>query len=302
MEYGKLSACPLCGAVGTAPFATCTDHSSSRRQYMLLRCPVCGIVFTDNPPSEEEISQFETLDKQIRRAGSPSGLTEKLYGRIRRKMLRRKARLIALQSYRNSGTLLNFGARTGFFSDYMERKGWKVTSVEQYHENRQFSLETFHHRMNDIQEMENFPPESFDVITLWHVFEHEYHPDELLDSLHRILRPGGILVMACPNICSTDALHYGPYWAAYNVPRHLWHFNPVSINRLTRRHGFILMHHESLPFDCFYISIMSEKNMGHKLAFIRGMMFGLHSWFVSLTKRGKSSSLVYVFRKPNGQI
>ena len=103
--------------------------------------------------------------------------------------------------------------------------------------------------------------------------------------------------MACPNICSTDAMYYGPYWAAYDVPRHLWHFNPNSINNLVYKHGFTLMHHEKMPFDSFYISILSEKHLRHRMAFLRGMIHGLHSWRVSLTKRGRSSSLVYVFRK-----
>lgn len=302
MEYGKLSACPMCGAVETVPYATCMDHLSSRQQFMLLRCPACGIVFTDKRPQEEEMVKYETLESEIRRADTPNGLIEKMYRHVRKKMMRHKAGLVTGLSYRNSGTLLNYGAKRGFFSSFMEKKGWKVTSVDKYHENRQFSLEHFHHRMYEMQEMDNFQPETFDVITLWHVFEHEYHPHELLDTLHRILRPGGILVMACPNICSTDALHYGPYWAAYDVPRHLWHFNPVSMERLARRHGFTLMHHEKMPYDSFYISIMSEMNMRHSMPILRGMAYGLHSWLVSLTKRGKSSSIVYVFRKPNGQI
>lgn len=302
MDYERLNPCPLCGAIETVPYATCSDHASSRLQYLLLRCPACGVVFTDNHPEEDEMEQFETLDSQIRRADSPEGITERLYRHVRRRMLRRKAGLVVRQSYRDSGTLLNYGAKRGFFSDHMERKGWKVTSVDRHHENRQFSLEHFHHRMSGMQEMSDFTPETFDVITLWHVFEHENEPERLLDTFHRILRPGGILVMSCPNICSTDAMHYGPYWAAYDVPRHLWHFNPVSLNRLVHRHGFTLMHHEKMPYDCFYISIMSEQYMMHRLAFLRGMAYGLHSWLVSLTRRGRSSSIVYVFRKTNGQI
>jgi hypothetical protein len=92
-------------------------------------------------------------------------------------------------------------------------------------------------------------------------------------------------------------MYYGPYWAAYDVPRHLWHFNPISLSNLAHKHGFTLMHREKMPFDSFYISILSERQLRHKMAFLRGFRQGLRSWYVSLTHLDKSSSLVYVFRK-----
>ena len=227
----------------------------------------------------------------------PNGFTSRLYYHVRNFMLKRKERIVEMQAYRTSGSLLNYGAKTGFFSHRMEKHGWKVTSVEKYYEERQFSMEMFHHRMIDVHEIENLHPGTFDVITMWHVFEHSYHPHQLLDKFRELLRPGGVLVMACPNICSTDAIHYGSYWAAYDVPRHRWHFNPSSLTMLAQKHGFTLMHHERMPFDSFYISVLSERNMRHRMAFLRGMMIGLYSWIISLWNRGKSSSIVYVFRK-----
>lgn len=269
----------------------------SRELYTLLRCSSCGVIYTLDPPEESEIKQYDKLNLKLKLGDAPSGFMNRIYYYVRHIMLRRKARIVERESYRTSGTLLNYGAKTGYFSHRMEKRGWKVTSVEKYHEERVFSLEMFHHRMIDVPEMDMFHPESFDVITLWHVFEHCYHPNELLDRFYNLLRPNGVLIIACPNICSTDAMHYGPYWAAYDVPRHLWHFNPVSLSSLLSKHGFTLMHHEPLPFDCFYISILSEKQKRHHLAFLRGFFIGLHSWAVSLTHRSKSSSLVYVFRK-----
>jgi 2-polyprenyl-3-methyl-5-hydroxy-6-metoxy-1,4-benzoquinol methylase len=243
------------------------------------------------------MQRYDKLNLKLGLGDAPKSLTGKLYYHVRARMLGKKARIIETHAYRTSGSLLNYGAKTGFFSHRMERRGWKVTSVERYHEERQFSLEMFHHRMIDVPEMDSLHAGTFDVITMWHVFEHVHHPHELLDRFYELLRPGGVLVMACPNICSTDAMYYGPYWAAYDVPRHLWHFNPSSLCQLLHRHGFTLMHHEKLPYDCFYISILSERHLRHKMAFLRGMMEGLRCWRISITQRGKSSSLVYVFRK-----
>lgn len=297
MIYQTFPTCPLCGAHDSTPYAICSDFMVSKEQFTLLRCPSCGIVYTLDPPDESRIKPYDKIGLDLKLGDAPSGLMSRLYHLSRRRMLKRKARIVREQSYRTGGSLLNFGAGTGFFSHKMEKCGWKVTSVEKYHEKRVFSLEMFHHRMADLPEMDMFHPESFDVITMWHVFEHCYHPHELLDRFYNLLRPGGVLIVACPNICSTDAMHYGPYWAAYDVPRHLWHFNPSSMCNLAARHGFTLMHHEPLPFDSFYISILSEKQERHRMAFLRGFCIGLHSWAVSLAHRGKSSSLVYVFRK-----
>ena len=192
-----------------------------------MRCPSCGVVYTLNPPSEQEMERYDKVNLKLKLGDSPSGLIGRLYYHVRNRMLRKKVKIVESQAYRTGGSLLNYGAKTGFFSHKMEKRGWKVTSVEKYHEERLFSLEMFHHRMIDVPEMAALHPGTFDVITMWHVFEHCHNPNELLDRFYELLRPGGILVMACPNICSTDAMFYGPYWAAYDVPRHLWHFNPV---------------------------------------------------------------------------
>ena len=297
MVYQDFEPCPLCGASGQTPYANCTDFTVSRESYTLLRCPSCGVVYTLDPPPEKEMSRYDKVNLKLKLGDAPSGLIGRLYYQVRNRMLRKKVHIVEAQAYRTGGSLLNYGAKTGFFSHKMERRGWKVTSVEKYHEERLFSLEMFHHRMIDVSEMDTLHAGTFDVITMWHVFEHCHHPNELLDRFYELLRPNGILIMACPNICSTDAMHYGPYWAAYDVPRHVWHFNPNSIITLLYSHGFTLMHHEKMPFDSFYISILSEKQLRHKMSFIRGMWVGLRSWLISVTRRGKSSSLVYVFRK-----
>lgn len=297
MTYQEFEPCPLCGALGQLPYANCTDFTVSKESFTLLRCPECGIVYTANPPKESDIARYDKLELKLKLGDSPKGLVNRLYYYVRLRTLNNKARIVESQSYRTGGSLLNYGAKTGFFSHRMERRGWKVTSIEKYHQERLFSLEMFHHRIFDVQEMEQLHYETFDVITLWHVFEHCYEPESLLDKFFNLLRPNGILVMACPNICSTDARHYGAYWAAYDVPRHLWHFNTSSLCNLALKHGFTLMHREKMPFDCFYISVLSEKHKRHCFPFLRGMLYGLYCWLISLVRQDTSSSLVYVFRK-----
>lgn len=289
--------CPLCGGKGLTEHAKCTDFMVSYEQFTLLRCPNCGVVHTTGAPDESLTGNYDKISLKLKQSDNPSGLLNVLFYHVRRVMLNRKARLVEDMACRDTGSLLNYGAKTGYFSNFMENRGWNVTSIEKYHVERQFSLEMFHHRMLDVPEMDVLGEQSFDVITLWHVFEHNYHPKELLDRFYRLLRPQGVLIMACPNLNSYDAAFYGDKWAGYDVPRHLWHFNPSSLANLAGRHGFILMHHEMLPYDSFYISILSEKNRGSRFYILKGMLRGLRFWAGSLGHRGQSSSIVYVFRK-----
>lgn len=297
MEVQELGKCPVCRASCYQPHAVCTDHAVSGENFILAHCPQCGLVFTLQPPSEIEMAGYDKVGLKLKLGNNPSGLVHRLYWHARSVMLRRKAALIEMFSGRNSGNLLNYGAKTGFFSSFMEDRGWNVTSVEKYHEERFFALENFHHRMITVADMQMLKPQTFDIITMWHVFEHNRNPETLLKRFHTLLRPDGLMIVACPNYTSADASYYGPYWAGYDVPRHLWHFTPLTITGLAEKYGFSLMHHEPLPFDSFYISVLSEQNAGHRFPFIRGMYHGLVSWLKSKTNRGRSSSLVYVFRK-----
>ncbi len=257
----------------------------------------CGFVFTKGAPLEEDLLRYEKLTQKLMLGNAPKGIFNKIYYRVRSLMLIRKANLVERYAYMTQGNLLNYGAKTGYFSNCMVRRGWKVTSIERYHEERVFSLEFFHHRMHDTNELQSLQPGSFDVVTMWHVFEHAHYPGELLNTFYKLLKPNGILLIAAPNISSTDSEYYGADWAALDVPRHLWHFSPITISKLAGNYGFTLMHHEGMPFDSFYISMLSEKNRKNKIPYLCGFFIGFHSWYVSLRHRERSSSLIYIFRK-----
>lgn len=297
MEIHTIGSCPLCGGRHQSEYAYCTDNVISGESFSLLECKDCGLVFTFNAPSDKKADSYEKLEQKLQLGESPKGIVNVLHYVCREIMLRRKCRLIRRLLGRKKGTLLNYGAKTGFFSDYMIRKNWAVTSVEKFHQERQFALELFHHRMIDVKDMIYIKEETFDVITLWHVLEHNNNPDKLLKQFYKILKPDGILVMALPNINSTDAGYYRSNWAAFNVPRHLWHFKPSVMAKVAKENGFIMMHRERMFFDPFYISILSEKEMGHHFALIRGFFIGFYSWWSSLSSKDKSSSLIYAFRK-----
>ena len=220
-----------------------------------------------------------------------------IYHQVRKYMLGKKARLVAKESHRKRGRLLDMGTGTGYFAATMEQRGWKVEAIEKNAQARVFAKEHFGLEVKGEEALQEFEPGSFDVITLWHVMEHLEHLDETWECLRGLLSDRGVLIVAVPNCSSYDAGKYGEYWAAYDVPRHLWHFTPVTIQQLASKHGFIMAARHPMPFDAFYVSMLSEKHRGSSFPFVKGMCTGAVAWLSALGKKERSSSMIYVFRK-----
>jgi SAM-dependent methyltransferase len=181
----------------------------------------------------------------------------------------------------------------------MQKRGWNVMGTEKDAKARNFSLEQWGIRLLPDEGLFSLPDQSFDVITLWHVLEHLYAPLDYLKKASALLEPAGSLIIALPNPASCDAHHYREYWAAWDVPRHLWHFQPENMEKLALKAGFTLRRTCRMPFDAFYVSILSEKYRGSKAALLKGVFFGKLSWMLSLAYPKKCSSLIYEFRLQN---
>lgn len=221
----------------------------------------------------------------------------RIYHWVRHYMLKRKAKLVMRVTHRKDGRLLDIGTGTGYFADTMKRLGWQVEAVEKNASAREFAKAHFRLEVQPETALKDYASGSFDVITLWHVLEHLEHLDETWETLNTLLTDKGMLLVAVPNCSSYDARKYGAYWAAYDVPRHLWHFTPSTIQQFASKHGFIMSERHPMPFDAFYVSMLSERYMNRSLPFLRGMLTGTLAWFSSLVHKERSSSMIYVFRK-----
>ena len=297
MSKINIKICPLCGGERLERFLTCVDHCVSGESFYLCRCADCGFLFTQDFPSEDEIGRYYETPAYISHSDTHKGLVNKLYHRVRAYMLKRKARLVESAAHRHTGRLLDVGTGTGYFPDTMCRRGWQVEAVEKNAGARDFARERFGLEVKPENALKTMPAGGFDVITLWHVMEHLEHLDETWDELYRLLADRGTLVVAVPNCTSFDAGRYGAYWAAYDVPRHLWHFTPATMQRLALKHGFVLAARHPMPFDAFYVSMLTERYMRRRGAFVRGCLTGVLAWFSSLVRKDRSSSMIYVFRK-----
>ena len=297
MNKTTITTCPLCGAARLEPALTCVDHCASGEAFHLCRCHDCGFLFTQDFPSADEIGRYYETPAYVPHSDTRKGLVNKLYHAVRGHMLKRKARMVMHEAHRDMGRLLDIGTGTGYFPALMLRRGWQADAVEKSAGARRFAKEHFGLDVLPEEALQTLEEGSYDVITLWHVMEHIEPLNELWQRLNTLLAPKGVLIVAVPNASSFDADRYGAYWAAYDVPRHLWHFTPDTMQRFGTKHGFILAGRYPMPFDGFYVSMLTERYMHRTLPFVRGMLAGAMAWLASLVRKERSSSMIYVFRK-----
>ena len=289
--------CPLCGSTKMQPQFSCTDQFATGEEFAIYKCEECSFTFTQNIPDEEEIGRYYESPTYISHSDTDKGFINRCYHIVRDIMLRRKAELVSSLVDKSKTRLLDYGAGTGYFARAMQRLDWDVTAIEKSEQARQYSKEQFGFEMLPVEALKECEDGCFDVVTMWHVMEHIQNINEFWDELYRILDDNGIAVIALPNSASYDAQKYREHWAAYDVPRHLWHFTPSTVMKFGRKHGFILERQFTMPFDGFYISMLSERYKGSKLSVLRGAWNGLRGWVASWSKKSASSSIIYVFRK-----
>lgn len=297
MDRQHISRCPACGSEHVARKLTAIDYTATGEAFDIFECADCGMRFTQDAPIEQEAGKYYHSPDYISHSDTRKGLVNKAYHVARSIMLRRKAGFVISALGKADGRLLDIGAGTGYFANEMRRRGFAVNAVEVDPGAREFALRHFGLTEEGTDALEKFPDETFDAVTMWHVMEHVYRLSEEWQTIHRLLKAGGRLVVAVPNCASTDEGHYREMWAAYDVPRHLWHFNAHTMRLVAQQHGFRLLDIRPMPFDGFYISMLSEKNKGSSLPLARGLWQGTRTLAQSSRDKTRSSSLVYMFEK-----
>ncbi|NMC34970.1 MAG: class I SAM-dependent methyltransferase [Veillonellaceae bacterium] len=286
--------CPLCSSGLTGQYLKCTDNLLTKEEYDIYRCNSCGFVFTNGYPEEENIGRYYDSGDYISHEDSAKGTVNRIYILAREIMLRRKKKLIKKITGLENGSLLDIGCGTGHFAGMMKKSGWDVTGIEPGTKAREYGIQKFGIRVVHPSEISELPDRSFDCITLWHVMEHFHDPSGYAVEMRRLLKPGGKCIVALPNCNSSDADFFREHWAAWDVPRHLWHFNPDTFRRFAEKEGFSIDKTMVLPLDVFYISILSFRNKGSGIPLIRGIVMGKLFFLKSLFRKEKGSSLIYV--------
>ncbi len=297
MSIIRFSECPSCKSVDIEEVFQVTDYTVSHENYGIFHCKSCGFRFTQNIPDSENIGKYYKAESYISHTDSHKGLINKLYHFARTIMLSKKYHSIKNVTGKTTGKLLDIGAGTGYFDDYMHQKGFSVTGVEVDEDARRMAKENFGLEFHSMDFVYQLSDKQFDVITMWHVLEHVHDLDGYMKQISKTLNDDGTVVFALPNYTSFDGHHYKNIWAGYDVPRHLWHFSPDFFKKFTDKYGFEIIKIKQLPFDGIYLSLLSEKYKQNGFWFLAGSFWGFLSYLTGLFTTKKGSSLVYFLRK-----
>ena len=297
MQIIHVEECPVCEGTALEQYQQVRDHSISGKDFYLVKCKDCQLVLTQDHPDEDAIGAFYESEDYISHSDTKSGLINGLYHRVRRHMLRSKGKFLQKISARKEGALLDYGCGTGYFLGYMRDQGWQTTGIEPDQGARTLVKRNFDIEVFAPEHLHALDNDAFHAITLWHVLEHVHDLNDTIAHFHRILKPGGSLIIAVPNYTSAEANHYDSAWAAYDVPRHLWHFHPNAMQALLKKHGFQLMAKKGMPFDAYYVSLLSEKYRKSKLGLPLGFLWGSLSNLQGALNTDRSSSIIYAFHK-----
>ena len=287
-------ACPGCGEKNIFKVFSAKDYTVSGEQFEICECRNCTLRFTQNIPGEEQIGKYYQSESYVSHSDTNEGLINKLYHKVRKRTLLQKRKLVENITGKNNGSLLDVGCGTGAFLNVMKNASWKVTGLEPDETARQKARELYGLNLETSEKFFGLPAESFDAITLWHVLEHVHDLHGYVDQLKKLLKPAGKLFIAVPNYTCYDEKIYKEFWAAYDVPRHLYHFSPVSMKKLLSRHDLKIDTIKPMWFDSFYVSMLSEKYKTGKSHALKAFITGSISNYKALSNKEKCSSVIYV--------
>lgn len=272
------------------PFLKVKDYSVSGETFELLYNADYDMLITHPQPGIQDLPRYYESEDYISHTDSKRSLFEKLYHLVKKIALSNKLALI--NSCQEKGSLLDIGAGTGDFLLVAKNNGWQTTGIEPSNKAKEIATKKGVSFVNEIAEIAD---KSIDVVTMWHVLEHVPDLQNQISQLKRIIKTNGTIIIAVPNFKSFDANHYGKFWAAFDVPIHLWHFSKTAIEKLFDEKDLKLTKTVPMKFDSFYVSLLSEKYKTGKMNFIKAFFIGLKSnW--SAKQNLEYSSHIYVFK------
>jgi 2-polyprenyl-3-methyl-5-hydroxy-6-metoxy-1,4-benzoquinol methylase len=291
------NSCPNCGSSDIFKVLSVKDYTVSDEEFEIWECKNCTQRFTQNIPGQENISKYYQSENYISHSDTSKGFINNLYHKVRKRTLLQKKNLIEKTCGKYSGNILDVGAGTGAFLNTMKNANWNCTGIEPDNAAREKALELYGINLQKAEKIYSLPSESFDAITLWHVLEHVHELHKYVEQLKTLLSADGKLFIAVPNYTSGDEKIYDKYWAAYDVPRHLYHFSPKAMEILLNTHGLKLENIKPMWYDSVYVSMLSERYKtgdSHPVkAFINGMISNLEA----ISDKTKCSSLIYIASK-----
>lgn len=281
--------CPLCSSHEHAFFMECKDHTVSHESFPIHACHNCGLRFTRKVPDENSIGAYYKSEDYVSHTDSTKGLINRLYSLVRNFTLQQKVRRI--KKYTTADSVADFGAGTGYFVDQLRKNNIAAEGYEPDEDARSVAQNQLNLHLNTESDFYNLSDIS--TLTMWHVLEHVYDLKRFLSFISDNMNAGATWIFAVPNADSWDAKKYKDQWAAWDLPRHLYHFCPDQVEWICSHYNFELLQIIPMHFDAYYVSLLSEKYKGGNL--LKALFSAYRS---EIFAEGKNnSSLTYILRK-----
>ena len=290
----KLEQCPICNSKDINPFLKTKDYSTSKEDFHIVSCETCSFTATSPRPDDKDLDKYYLSESYISHTNDKDGLFNFLYQNVRKIAI--KSKLSLLLSVAEKSTHLDIGCGTGEFLNACKNSGFKTKGIEPSSIARKKAIKNYKLDISKNTNLSQYNENSFSSISMWHVLEHVANLEETILMINKILKNNGIAIIAVPNKESWDAKYYKNYWAAWDVPIHLWHFSKDTIKKIFEKHGFELIKTKGMIFDAYYVSLLSEQYRYGKKNFLRAFFIGLISnIYAVFTKNGHSSN-IYIFK------
>ena len=296
MEHKKIALknCPWCSQNNLQKELDLKDYFLTFEEFQILKCDSCGLLFTNPKPTQDCIGAYYLSENYLSHQDTKKSFTATLFNAVKKRNTKSKYEVAV--GNKSEGRHLDIGCGVVDFLFYTQEKGWDVSGIEVADSARKIAEEKIGKRILLPNQISEFEDQSFDLITMWHVLEHVDDLHSQVENLYRLLKPNGRLVIALPNFKSWDAQHYKNYWAAYDVPRHLYHFDRETITSIISTDSIRLEKVAPMKWDAFYVSLLSEQHKKSKFAYPKAFINGLRSNFKA-KRTGEYSSLIYIFSK-----
>jgi 2-polyprenyl-3-methyl-5-hydroxy-6-metoxy-1,4-benzoquinol methylase len=291
----EIKSCPICGKENFEKYINCIDNTVSKENFDIVACKNCSFKFTNPRPNEEEIRKYYKSETYISHTNTKKGLVAKLYQLVRKQTLKNKLKLLN-KLKKNKGSILDVGCGTGMFLEICKNDGWNIEGIEPDEDARKIAEKQLG-RTLESNILNSLKEKSFDIITMWHVLEHIHKLNETIKWVNKRLNPNGYLIIAVPNYKSKDAQIYQENWAAYDLPRHLYHFSKESLKELMQKNDFEILDRRPMYFDSFYVSMLSTKYKYGKVNYIESILSGIKSNLWAKENDKNYSSVIYIFKK-----
>jgi|TARA_B110000444_G_scaffold17376_1_gene14773 2-polyprenyl-3-methyl-5-hydroxy-6-metoxy-1,4-benzoquinol methylase len=290
----NLKKCTYCKYEKNNHFLESKDYSTSKEIFNIVKCEKCNLLYTNPRPKEKDIGKYYLSENYISHTNETKGIFNFMYHTVRKYAIYSKTKLLAQNSI--IGKHLDIGSGTGEFLNACKKRGYKCLGIEPSNIARENSEHNFDLDISEDTDLQHLKKNAFDSISMWHVLEHVYDLDDTVKNLSRIINKNGTLIVAVPNHMSFDAKFYKKFWAAWDLPIHLNHFNVETITKIFEENNFDLKKKKGMIFDSFYVSLLSNQYKSGRKQYLKGFLIGLISNISAFFKLSEYSSTIYIFK------